>query len=447
MLIVPRTFTFPTRKREDSQRWTGPAAAAFYMDFKTRWMAMAGGYGSGKTYTGAAKMTVLAYVNHGQPGKGGVLRSLITQPTHGLIADNLIPTFDELLTLWGVPYEIVGTHNGWNLSLPEANHVLMLRSAKNPAHLKGPKVCAFWMDEAVHCSKMAFQVGDSRVRDVRARLMQTLATTTPEDLGWFYDRFGTGNFDKTRLVFAPTAENAQNLGDGYLDNLAMSYDPEAFRVFALGQFATMNHNAVYGDLFKRETHLTDDALRHGEPIFWCMDFNVDPMVACAIQERDGMGVVVDELVLRHTHTQEFAQEMRRLWPQHQFPEQLIYCDPAGVQRRTSAGGMTDIRILRDAGFKVEYRTVTSDRDAINELRARLLDTRRRIRLRVSRRCHRVISTLEAFSYVEGSMKTKHDEYARTDSLRHVPHMADALKYYAHTRFPITRPEARIHRGA
>lgn len=443
MRLIHRTIPFPTDL-------TSPAAALWFEDFTTPIVGLSGGYGSSKTYTACAKALVLAHVNHGQPGKAGVTRSMATEPTHGTMKDAMIPTFEELLEKWGIPYELTGTNNGWNLWLPEVHHMILLRSAANPNNLKGKNLTHLVMDEAPVCSKDAWREASSRVRDPRAKCPQKLPVGTPDKmLGWFYELLATGDYKGTRLIYAPTEMNAQNLTQDYVSDMKEQYDPETYRIFAEGHFANAHHGSVFGDLFKRETHARDEVpIQPHLPLMWGMDFNVDPMVACAFQEIGGDPVIVDELVLRNTHTQEFAHQMKRLWPHDRYREQRIYCDIGGGARKTSAGGQTDISILREAGFKVEFRSVSDEADAINEVRGLLLNTHRRIRLRVSSKCRHVITALEAWAYEEGSMRTKEKEYARIPSLIHVPHMADAVKYLAHNRYPITRASARfLNRGA
>tara|TARA_B100001175_G_C19025440_1_gene410041 strand:+ start:151 stop:555 length:405 start_codon:yes stop_codon:yes gene_type:complete len=109
----------------------------------------------------------------------------------------------------------------------------------------------------------------------------------------------------------------------------------------------------------------------------------------------------------------------------------IYPDPSARQRKTSAGGMTDIAILKNAGFDVFSRnSAPLVRDRINAVNAKLKNAKGISSLSIVNTCKNVIKSIERQIYKEGT---------------HVPdkdsgydHFNDALGYMIEYNFPLRR---------
>ena len=86
-----------------------------------------------------------------------------------------------------------------------------------------------------------------------------------------------------------------------------------------------------------------------KPLHIGMDFNVDPMSACVGQIEKDKVYFVDEVIIYGSNTDEMVQEIRdRYGTKMQI---FIYPDPASRQRKTSAGGRTDLSILTKCWFQ------------------------------------------------------------------------------------------------
>ena len=86
-----------------------------------------------------------------------------------------------------------------------------------------------------------------------------------------------------------------------------------------------------------------------------MDFNLDPMSAVVCVRHHDTLLAIDEVVMWGSNTDEMAQELKARYPDKRV---IIYPDPASRQRKTSAGGRTDLSILQNAGFEVGCQTRT-----------------------------------------------------------------------------------------
>ena len=107
----------------------------------------------------------------------------------------------------------------------------------------------------------------------------------------------------------------------------------------------------------------------------------------------------------------------------------MYPDPAGKQRRSSAGGRTDISILQNAGFRVLVRNNhTPVRDRVNAVHAKLKNTQGISTLFVDPKCKQIISSLERIVYKPGT--------SIIDKDGDLDHMADACGYLVDYLYPL-----------
>ena len=107
--------------------------------------------------------------------------------------------------------------------------------------------------------------------------------------------------------------------------------------------------------FSRAQHVRPckDKLRTAARISIGVDFNINPMSAVVLVEEGGVDYQVDEVVLRTANTDDLVAEIRTRYARNgSLAHVTAYPDPAGAQRRTSAGGRTDIGILQASGMGV-----------------------------------------------------------------------------------------------
>ena len=81
-----------------------------------------------------------------------------------------------------------------------------------------------------------------------------------------------------------------------------------------------------------------------------VDFNVSPITAAIFSRHGDDMYQFDEIVMHNSNTFELAEEIQNRYPGKKI---FVYPDPSGNQRKTSAGGNTDIKILSNAGFIVK----------------------------------------------------------------------------------------------
>ena len=165
-----------------------------------------------------------------------------------------------------------------------------------------------------------------------------------------------------------------------------------------------------------------------DTVYIGMDFNIDPMSA-TIGVRMGETLhIIDEIRMFSSNTQEMVAEIQTRYPKSKI---WVYPDPASRQRKTSAGGATDLSILQNAGFIVKAPNAHDPvRDGINAVNARLCDANGVRHLLVDPKCKYTIESLERHAYKEGTSQPDKDSG--------YDHMSDALRYMISYIWPVKR---------
>ena len=160
-----------------------------------------------------------------------------------------------------------------------------------------------------------------------------------------------------------------------------------------------------------------------------IDMNINPMSAVVMGIDGAVLNVIDEVVIFGSNTAELMDELHQRG--YTTDRSTLYPDPACRQRKTSAGGKTDLSIMENAGYRVRVRNKhTAVRDRINAVNSRLLNGKGERHLFVDPKCNTVIRCLERHIYKEGTSQPEKDSG--------FDHMNDALGYAVDFLYPIKK---------
>lgn len=304
---------------------------------------------------------------------------------------------------------------------------ISLRGADNPDSLRGVRLDHVVFDEAAMIDSKTW------TEVIRPTLSDSAGTamfiSTPMGRNWLFDLYQRG-LDPTEHQwesFTYTTLEGGNVDEAEILAARRDLDARQFSQEYEASFVTYA-GVIYYNFDRQYNLLATDSVSN--QLLIGMDFNVTPMSAVVMQ-RTNLGLhVIDEIVIYGSNTEEMAEEIRRRYPHQTI---IVYPDPAGAQRKTSAGGRTDITILQQAGFQVKYRNSHPPvRDRINAVNALLLNADGDRRLTIDPKCKRTIESLEKQTYKTDTLiPNKDDGY---------DHMNDALGYCVEFTYPIKREQ-------
>ncbi len=311
---------------------------------------------------------------------------------------------------------------------------IALKGADNYDSLRGVGLDFLVLDEFADIDPEAFY---ETLRPTLADKMGgALFIGTPKGIGnWAHDLYQMPleNPEAWSSYQFTTIDGGQ-VSESEIESAKRDLDERTFRQEFLATFETYAGRIYYA--FDRKLNVVDGELtpRDLDVIYVGMDFNIDPMSAViAIRKGDDL-CVIDEIRMFSSNTAEIVAEINSRYPKSKV---WVYPDPASRQRKTSAGGFTDLTILQNAGFVVKAPNAhTPVRDRINAVNSRLCDAKGIRRLFIRPQCKYTIEGLERHTYKEGT--TQPDKDSGYD------HMMDALGYMVDYLFPVKREREPTH---
>lgn len=306
------------------------------------------------------------------------------------------------------------------------NSTISLKGADHYDSLRGVGLDFIVLDEFADINPDAwFETLRPTLSDKRG---SALFIGTPKGIGnWSYDIFQNSISDTDNWVsFSFTTEQGGNVTIEEIEQAKKDLDERTFRQEYLATFETYAGRIYYA--FDRKENVRKYEGSTPDILYVGMDFNIDPCSAVIAAKFGNTLHIIDEIRIFSSNTNEMVDELKQRFPKSKL---WVYPDPAGNQRKTSAGGQTDITILSNAGFVVKApRTHTPVRDRINSVNSRLCDSTGIRHLFIDPKCKYTIEGLERQTYKEGT--TQPDKESGYD------HLNDAVGYMCDYLFPVKR---------
>ena len=276
------------------------------------------------------------------------------------------------------------------------NSTISLRGADNEQSLRGVGLDFLVMDEFADINKAAW------LEVLRATLSDTqghaLFCGTPRGLGkWAYELYTMANSTRDWESFKYTTLDGGQVPKTEIEQAQIDLDERTFQQEYLASFVNYAGMIYYN--FDRKLHIIEN-----DKIY-----------------------IIDEIQIWSSNTNEMVEEIQRRYK----GKIKIYPDPSARQRKTSAGGLTDLAILKNAGFEVYSRNAAPlVRDRINAVNAKLKNAKGQVSLYIVNSCKNVIKSIERQIYKEGThIPDKDSGY---------DHFNDALGYFVEYCFPLRR---------
>jgi len=318
--------------------------------------------------------------------------------------------------------------NEQDLSLELVNgSEISLRGADNYDSLRGVGLNFIVLDEAADIDSEAWH------EVLRPTLADTgghaLFLGTPKGMNWFKEIYDNHQTKKNWISFQFTTLDGGNVPEDEVEQAREDLDARTFSQEFLATFE--NFSGIIAYAFGQHNIKQAEEISANEQLILGTDFNVSPM-SCTIMRRTKQGLhQIDEIIMYSSNTNELVDEIRNRYPKNPI---TIYPDPAGVQRKTSANGNTDIKILENAGFTVRYHRqhpLVKDRiNAANSLFFQRDDNT--TRFYIDPKCKHTIKSLQQFCYKEDTQIPDKDSG--------FDHFFDALTYAVQYLFPINKQQ-------
>lgn len=304
--------------------------------------------------------------------------------------------------------------------------VISLKGADNPDSLRGSGLDYIIMDEFADIDSGAwYEVIRPALADKQGHAM---FIGTPKGVAnWSYELYqNVLDYQEQWSRFQFTTVDGGNVTQSEIESAKRDLDERQFRQEFLATFETYSGRIYYA--FTRESNVISKPRYNYNSLHIGMDFNIDPMSATVAIKEDDVLTIIDEIRIFSSNTDEMVQEIFTRYPNTNI---IVYPDPAARQRKTSAGGKTDLTILQNAGFTVKCpQSHTEVRDRINSVNSRLKSADGVAKLFIDSKCKHTIEAIERQTYKIGT--TIPDKNSGYD------HMNDSLGYLIDYLFKISK---------
>lgn len=412
-----------------------------FLQMEHKFRGFIAGFGSGKTWVGCA-----ALCRHFWEWPS--INAGYFAPTYPQIRDIFFPTIEEVAFDWGMKVKTKESDKEVEFySGRQYRGTAICRSMEKPQTIVGFKIGHALVDEL---DVLAATKAQQAWRKIIARMRYKVdglkngvdVTTTPEGFKFVYQQFVKQVREKPALagmyglVQASTFDNELNLPDDYIPSLMESYPEQLIRAYLNGQFVNLASGTIY-HAYDRKLNASAETVQPGEPIFVGMDFNVGKMSAVVHVKRLGLPHAVDE-IMNGYDTPDMVQRIKeRFWlydgtSYRPVREILIYPDASGDGRRSVNASVTDLQLLKQAGFRVVAPAANPPvKDRINAMNAMFSNAQGERRYRVNAdRCPTYADCLEQQVWAPNGEPDKSQDN---------DHPNDAAGYFIHREFPIVKP--------
>ena len=386
--------------------------------------AFVGGFGSGKTAAGIARLMRLKRYCPEQD----VAYYL---PTYPLIQDIAFQRFPALFERNGIPFKL----NQQKAVLETDLGRIIFRNMEQPDRIVGYEVAHSVVDEL---DTLPIEKARSVWNKIIARNRQKAITiggkavpntvavaTTPEGFRFVYDRWVKNKADGYVLFKAKTSDNAANLPEDYIRNLQNSYSSSLLAAYLDGEFVNLTAGSIYPE-FDRKLNITFATIEQREQLHIGVDFNVNNMsaVVCVIRNNDPLAL--DELSgVRDTPT--LIRILQERFAGHQI---TVYPDASGGATKSVNASLSDITLLRSAGFTVLANSKNpAVKDRVMAMNQMIYSQGKRRLLVNPDKCPNVIEGLERQAYAKNGEPDKSSGF---------DHLNDAIGYFIAYKYAIGR---------
>ena len=333
---------------------------------------------------------------------------------------------------WGVLKEKMIAHK-WVKSINHSdltitlrnNSQITLRGSDNENSLRGVGLDFLVCDEFSDINKTVwYEVLRPTLSDTSGH---AFFCGSPRGFGnWSYELFKMGETNHDWESFKYTTLEGEQVSEEEIEQAKQDLDLRTFQQEYEATFVNYSGMIYYN--FNREKNIIEKYKDNSLFLHIGLDFNVDPMCAVVSIIENNKVMVIDEIQIYSSNTNEMCEEIKTRYKHKNI---IVYPDPSARQRKTSAGGLTDLSILKNFGFDVKCRNnAPLVRDRINAVNSKLKNVAGKSSLFILHSCKNVIKSIERQIYKEGT---------------HVPdkdsgfdHMNDALGYLIEYNYPIRR---------
>jgi hypothetical protein len=312
---------------------------------------------------------------------------------------------------------------------------ICVKGADNYDSLRGDGLDFLVLDEY---ASIAPQAWTEVLRPALAdRMGHGLFIGTPQGFNHFHELYESAQSRADWKAFQFTTAEGGNVPLEELESASRQLDDRIFRQEFEASFETLGVGRAYY-AFDRTQSVGNLGFSPQFPLYWSLDFNMNPLRSVLAQVHNGAVYVLEEMILPDSNTlaacEEFLSRTEK-WRAGRSPLEIyVYGDATAEQRRTSAS-RTDWQIVteffgryRDQ-YTAAFRVPSANppvKDRVNCVNAKLRNHAGQHLLKVNQSCKHLIKDFEQVCWKTDPHGNSLLELDKSDPMR--THVSDAIGY-------------------
>ena len=234
-----------------------------------------------------------------------------------------------------------------------------------------------------------------------------LFISSPMGRNYFYDLYNQAKTNEDWASWQFTTIDGGYVPEKEIQSAMNDLDERTFRQEYLASFESFDGLVVPN--FDRKLNGTNEEISENDTLIFGIDFNINLMPCVVFIKRGEELHAVDEF-FGSFNTIELMEAIVARYPKHGRTKRLFHTDASGIQNRSSAGGATDITIVKGFGSVRNLSKNPNVIDRVNACNSMVCTTDKTRRVFVHSRCKKLIETLEKHIFDVNGMPNKKHAY-------------------------------------
>lgn len=232
-----------------------------------------------------------------------------------------------------------------------------------------------------------------------------LFISSPKGRDYFYDLYNQAKSQEGWESWQKTTLQGGNVPESEVLMAQSEMDERSFNQEYNGSFESYDGLVVPN--FDRELNESLEEIQDYDTLIFGIDFNINKM-PCIVHIKRGKELHAVDEFFGSFNTTELMEAINIRYPNH---KKIFHTDASGTQNKSSAGGKTDIKIIRDYGYNVYNLSKNPNIiDRVNAHNSMICAVDRTRKYFVHKRCKRLIETNEKHYFDENGLPNKKHEW-------------------------------------
>lgn len=229
--------------------------------------------------------------------------------------------------------------------------------------------------------------------------------SSPKGRNYFYDLYNNSKSNEGWQGWQFTTLQGGYVPESEIQIARNELDERTFRQEYEGSFESYE-GLVVPD-YDRELNSTIETINVNDTLIIGIDFNVNKM-PCSVFVMRGKELHLIDFLFGSFNTTALMETIKHKYPNH---KKIFHTDASGVANKSSAGGQTDISIIRNYGYQVHNLSMNPNIiDRVNSFNSMIKSVSGIRKLFINKSLKRVVETMEKHSFDENGLPNKKHAY-------------------------------------